>query len=412
MILNRDSSRLATGLLALIFVLGATLRIINVSNISNRSPDERVYLAQANAIRLDGIAGLRRIVKTYIDNEALWIYPPPTRVGYLYSNVAVMKLAGSGNMTPATYLSCSASIATLGVALALGLKLFGTWSTLISLFFLALFPAELVIARRNWPDAMAGLAGFAMLYWIAAIGTNPHRRVPPLALVFTGTLAVLIKETLVLLYLPCLAVAIYSYAVNANFRRKAIFVFLGAVCGGVADAALLAGFIGGWASPIRILLTQVHHGAINPYALETMSGPGYLLLEALYALSPVTIGFALIGILLLPVLLRSRNVVTVAFLSLLYLSIFMVVPHWRNVRYVSPVYAPLCLFAGAALWHLIVLARTRLRPVFFRTVVSLSLIAVFSSVLADFGRFESVFVRGGVNDLAVAVILRYVPVRR
>ena len=80
----------------------------------------------------------------------------------------------------------------------------------------------------------------------------------------------------------------------------------------------------------------------------------------------------------------------------------MIVPHWLNLRYVSPVYAAICLFAAVAVRQIFLLAKRTCRPIVFRGLTMLGSVAILLALLVDYFRFERGIVRA--NDLAVGVV--------
>ena len=49
-------------------------------------------LDSARAVLSGGIAGTRALVDQFVKTPSLWLYPPPTRVAYLFSLAAAMKV--------------------------------------------------------------------------------------------------------------------------------------------------------------------------------------------------------------------------------------------------------------------------------------------------------------------------------
>ena len=197
-----------------------------------------------------------------------------------------MRLTGIYDERPGAYLSCAASILSLAAAIWIGLRFFGSWIAVFGGFFLAVFPPELVIARRCWSDALTGLAGILTLYLTMEIfsGRRNWFFYVPLALI--GTVAVLAKETSVLLYGPCLLVALWALVVKNRDFSGAGFMVLAAVVSALLAVALLVYSTGGVTVPLQIFLEDARANSQNPYALGNQSGPGYLLLWAFEAFEP------------------------------------------------------------------------------------------------------------------------------
>jgi hypothetical protein len=79
---------------------------------------------------------------------------------------------------------------------------------------------------------------------------------------------------------------------------------------------------------------------------------------------------------------------------------FMIVPHWLNLRYGSPTDAPICLLAAVALRALFLAARQLLRRELFYVLATASAAVIALSLIADYQRFPS-----GFLDLSVKQVL-------
>ncbi len=388
-----------------LLLLGAALRVSNLS-ITARSPDEKIYAAQARAALQDGMAGTRRVVDAFRRNPQLWIYPSPTRIGYAYLVAGAMSLTGTRDESAGTYVSCLASILTLAVTMRLGLRFLGGWITVLAILFLAVFPPELVVARRCWTDASSGLAATAMLYLTLEIWSDTKRW--PLALLpVAGTAAVLIKETAVLVYAPCLLAALWSVLRRGRDARRASILLAGAVLWAAGAMTLLALSTGGPRVPFQIIVEQARLNATNPYALEYCTGPGYLLLLAFARLSPVTFVLALLGMAQAWARPGTRDRVAAALLAgftVTSIAPYALVPHWLNLRYASASFAPLCLLASAALYQWFLLAKEKLSGGLFRWVAVGGAAAILIFAAADYRRFEQSYVRIPTPDLSVGMV--------
>ena len=80
--------------LAAAIILGIALRSIHLTDVSSRSPDERVYTYFAQRIANQGFAPTREIFHQYVNERQLWDYPPPTRITTVVLDAAVMKMSG------------------------------------------------------------------------------------------------------------------------------------------------------------------------------------------------------------------------------------------------------------------------------------------------------------------------------
>jgi len=407
------SSRVVVFLLAIGWLTGAALRLAHLYDVKQRSPDENVYAAQATAMLERGMVGTRAVVRTYLGNPALWPYPPPTRVGYMFLIAAAMKLTGAPGQMAGAYVSFAASLLTLALVVPLGLRFFGDWITVFAVFFLAVFPADLVIARRCWSDSVLALTGVLLMYCTLLIRADARRWLPLVALAALGSVCVLIKETSAIVYGPCLLCAVFFCGVRQRNQRRVLVLMAAAVAGAGAAMAILASCTGGIGVPFTIIQGAAHGNATLPYPLLYYSGPGYLMLMGFEVLSPLTANLAVIGLLVAliplapirPKLGDRRGVLVLLLIAGVLLAVFMLVPHWMNLRYVSAAYAPLCLFAGVGLWQLFVVAQRNLQPFVWRSLAVLGVAAVVVSSMRDYTEYEKGFVRKGTNDLAIRTVL-------
>jgi hypothetical protein len=102
----------------------------------------------------------------------------------------------------------------------------------------------------------------------------------------------LVKETLLFITGPCLLVALYVEAMRRRDLAKAGILAGAAALGGLGCAVIWMACLGGVRIPLLILRGAAQNNASLPYALEWMTGPGYLLLAAFHGLSPLTINLA------------------------------------------------------------------------------------------------------------------------
>ncbi len=393
-------------LLIAVFLLGAGLRIANLGNVVSRSPDEQTYRAQATAIAKDGLAGNRTFANAYLHNPVLHSYPPPTRVGFTALVAAAIKLTGAADEHSGAYVSLAASLLSLLACMSIGLRFFTPWVAVLSGAFFAVFPPELVMARRCWPDALVGLVGILMFYFTMELFSGRRRWFFYVPLAVVGSASVMIKETSVLVYAPCLIVALWAFVGSKRDFACAARVIAAALVCGLMTVALLAYATGGIQVPLTILSTGAQANTTNTYALQYQSGPGYLLLWAFQALSPITFLLALLGMGIAIVKHRrsGRGIALLAWLTIGYLAVFMIIPAWLNLRYVSAAFVPLCVFAGFAVWHLLSEARRRLSSFTCQVLAALALAAIALMLYTDYQRFDKVFVQANSKDLSIGLI--------
>src|SRR5262249_29213576 len=156
-------------------------------------------------------------------------------------------------------------------------------------------------------------------------------------------------------------IALWSLLSTRDFARAAGLIG-GAALTALAAIASLTYATGGVGVAPAILSMAAKANTSNPYTLTYQAGSGDLFLSAFDALSPLTSVLAALGIFMIVVKNRHAKcgMALLAWLTIGFLAVFMLVPLWLNLRYATPAYAPLSLFAGIAAWQLLSAVRRKL----------------------------------------------------
>lgn len=413
-----SQTRLGRIAIAVLLCLGIGLRVANLGIVTGRSPDETNYTRQANTLLQEGSAGLRRLAAEYQSDPAARIAGPPTRAGYLWLLAATMRLTGRNDERAGATLSCAASVGSLFVLTLIGIRFFPLWATLFALLSLAVSPAELELARRAWTDALAGLLGLTLIYVAGEITRDSERRVWHWLFVFIGSLGIVGKEFGPVVFGLCAVWVLWVMLIQRKEFRSGLAVMAGGLVGTAASVVWLAHSIGGFSVLAQTVTNWRAAHLANAYALEYQSGPGYFLLQAFYVISPVAALLCLIGLavaLLSHPKLGGLRVQTddgnwqvsrwIALFLLVYLSLGMMLPRWLNLRYVSVLFGPYYLIAGLGFWYCATVCWKRLgkslRPVFAAAII----LGFVISASSDYRRFQRMFVRNGLGDLSVKLVL-------
>jgi hypothetical protein len=330
-----------------------------------------------------------------------------------------MILTGHRGEGIGSFVSCSASLLTLLVAGWIGLSFFDEWITVFGVFFLALFPPDLVLACRCWQDSTVELIGALAFYLTLRIYAGGGERWPSAALAVVCACGILVKETFLLIFVPCMVVVLWkAIKVECDLTKGLVTLAAGILTSAIV-LAILVRCTGGLGTAIGIVLTTAKQHAIYPYTLQTSTGPGYLLAVALDSTAPVLIRLAGCGVLLvfiaplMPFLHRlkplCRNAAAVRLfttLTLGFVGVFAVVPHWLNLRFISAAYPPICLLAGLALRQcLLFMQNTLRRPYLFRGLAVGGVITIAVLLLMDVQRAHTKYILGGATDLSMGLIL-------
>jgi hypothetical protein len=406
-------------LVAVLLSVGIGIRLSNLRIPTGRSPDETNYTKQANTLRQDGVAGLRSIALEYQSDPAARLAGPPTRLGYLAILAATVRLTGKMDETAGAVLSCAASIGTLIIVALIGVRFFPPWATLFALLFLAVSPAELELARRAWSDALVGFLGLSLVYVSCEITVNPTRRIWHVVFVLLGSLGVFVKEFGPIVFAICAIWVSWVVLVERKDFRSGLGLIAGSLAGVIISIVCIAHLLGGFPMLVQTVINWRIAHVTNQYAIEYQSGPGYLLLNAFEVVSPLSALFCTLGV-AVAFLSRSRSMSTsfrlprdvanwhvirwVILFAIVYLALPMFLPHWLNLRYVSVLFGPFYLLAGLGVWYLaFMLSSLDSIPSIVSTC--LILIGAVIGAASDIRRFDRMFVRNGIGDLSVVLIL-------
>ena len=403
---------------AVLFCLGTGLRLANLHNVTGRTPDETVYTKQTNVLFQSGNAGLRVLVAEYQNDPTMRLFPPPTRTGYLRMLAVTMRLTGKTDESAGAYLSCAASIGSLLLLALFGLRFFPPWAAVVALLFFAVSPPELELARRTWGDALVGFMALALVAVSAQITRDSRQPLWYVLFVLLGGFGILVKESWPIVLVLCTGWVLWVLLIELKDWKNACILLAGATAAVVGSIAWLASSVGGFSVVAGIFPNLIHANSANPYALEYQSGPGYLLLQAFWVLTPLVAVLCPLG---LAVIFFSRPKLNLllggagagdwevmrwsALLLLSFLAIPMMLPHWLNLRYLSPAFGPFCLAAGVGLRYAATWCWTRL-PTVGRIALAL-LLAGGLAVAArqDYQRFRLMFVTNEVGDLSIKLLL-------
>jgi tetratricopeptide (TPR) repeat protein len=396
--------------------LGIWLRLTNLGNITSRSPDERIYTRQANTVLKYGNRGIRTLAAEHIRDAETRLYPPPTRVGYIWMVAAAMQLSGRMDENAGAYLSCAASIGSLVIVAIIAVRFFPGWLPFFALLFFCVSPLELAIARRAWGDTLVGFFGLILFWMTSELATRRGKRVCYVLFALAGIAEIVIKESGPVIF------ALYSLALlSAMVRRRdwenGLATATTVLLSTLASVFWLAYSVGGFSVLVKILLDWFNANAQNLYALEYQSGPPYLMLQALWLFVPLTVVLCVIGLSILLIQpLRKRcwalsgstggDSVAPATVSMLaYAALPMFLPHWLNLRYWSPLFGVMCLLSGLGGWYFAAIFSQRLPPHWARAWCVIAIGLVILAARTDYTQFQKIIVQDAIPDLSVKMVL-------
>jgi hypothetical protein len=395
----------AVVIISALLAFGIALRLGNLE-VRGRSPDEGVYTGQAKVVAQDGVDGIRRLIGEYDADKEAWIYPPPIRIGYTFLLAPVMKASGAFDERAGSYLSTACSIGALIVLVLIGLRFFNPWITAAALLLMSVSPMDLAIARRTWQDSVLAFFGVLLVYFCCELTANPKRTAWYVPFWLIGSYCIIIKESGIVVYGLCV---IWLLAVTVFKERSAIksALLIAFTLAGIALSVFMLGQVAGGIGRILEVLRHVKDAMpTNTYAIDYQTGPWYRILEGLWILTPAGVLLSVVGIAVSFINRTAQSGVYkgIVFFIFAFLGITILTPYCQNIRYISVLYAPFYLMAGAGVWHIFSFVKPSLKgrmPAVAAVVIACALIAIS---VRDYKKFDKVFLKTGIRDISVRLL--------
>jgi hypothetical protein len=349
------------------------------------------------------------MLEEYRRDPAARLYPPPTRIGMIRLVALATELTGDRSEGAGALFSCLASIASLFVAAAIGIRFFPPAAALFGLLFYAVSAMELALARRTWTDAVTEFLAISLIYAAAEITRNSRRVFWYPLFAALGSIALPTKESTLVAYGGCALWAMWVLLKERRAWRNAA-ILAACVLAGAAVTILWMAASGVAISDLRAEASGVSAAnAANEYAIQYASGPGYLLLESFWVINPTAALLCLAGIWTALAGFRrpsaERQPFWSALFTLAYLALPMVLPHRLNLRYLAAIFGPFYLLAGLGLWRIAGIGANLLEAADRRAFTAVMAGAVLLAAIFDYARFERIFVRAATPDLSVKMML-------
>ena len=403
-------------LFVVVTVTAITLRLSN-REVASRSPDEEVYIHYATQVAGSGIQGGRALVQEYNRDIRLWIYPSPTRLGYIYLVAAVMKLSGASADQAAVSISSVFSIGGFFVAALLGLRFFDRWAVLVGLALLSVSPIELAIARRAWQDSVWGCIGLLLFYLCLEASVSMRPKTWRICFWAVGAYYLTIKSSALVVYCLCTLWLVGSAWLQEGSLQKCLRIVITSALVGAASFAALAWCSGGAFSVMEAIQHSTLARSWNQYGHQFQSGPWYWFFLGFLALSPIATLLCVAGIAMMILLkgaggvglsvgMRQRHAARAIIYLIFTVLIAATVPaDLKNLRYVTILVGPCCLLSGLAVVYLLAFARVKLPLWGYHFAACAVALALGLTCLTDYRRFERIFVRNQLNDLAIVRVI-------
>jgi tetratricopeptide (TPR) repeat protein len=402
----------------LVVVVGLAIfsRLAN-RTVAERTPDEQTYISYATRVAQSGASAVPLLVNDFNGTKDRWLYPPPTRVGFIFLVAGVMKLSGASAEKAAVWLSFAFSLLGFFLAGLLGCRLFNRWVALIALALLSVSPVDLALARRAWQDSVVAGVAVLLLYLCAEASISPRPRWWRVCFWIVAAYFLLLKESALIIY-ALLVIWLLLDVWRRGFSWKTASVV--AISSGLVVVVSYgaAMWLAGGARPFLQVYQHLAQGLTwNQYVYRYQCGPWYSFPLGFWVLSPITtllgglgIGYILFRRKSLSAVLdldprQAQGALALALFVCALLTAATLPEGFKCLRYVSMVQAPLYLIAGLFITYLLTRARSRLAPGGRSIAICLAVVALALVCLADYKRFQRIFVRDALGDLTIVRVV-------
>ena len=375
--MNGKNENNITTLLAPLLVLAAAVRIAADNVVAYSRADESVYLLYAKT-------GYPQIVRMFLADSGLWVFPPPLRWSWIGATSLFCSITGECTHRTLATLSTLAGIAAVALTYWIARELFGSQIALVATALAATSPLQLALGRRALADEFFCAAVLAALATLLRYVRTRH---PGWLAAWIGaaTIAFAAKELFLFVY-PLLLLFWWLRTRRIALPELAAWVappllYFGVFC-------LLAG---DGTSFLRIArLTASTVGA--PYAKQFQSGPPHRVLIDMMAVAPIVTIIALAALVLVALRHQESESRHLAVLTAAILALHAFLPS-QNLRYVVTADPLLRILAGTFLFSEVRQRKWLIALLLVNAAVELTL-------------FHAIFIAGEVYDPVTDNLLR------
>jgi 4-amino-4-deoxy-L-arabinose transferase-like glycosyltransferase len=310
--------------LLILLLITVAARLPFMFGVQRTGWDERAYAVFAQTLDERGISGIRQWMHDYPTNESLQKSPLFLRVGFIAPAMVVCKVLGGFNADNIAWFSFGCGVALVILGAHFAEKLVGRKLAVLCGILLITSPLAAGLSRRGTQDVFAALIFLACLYFFHLAW---HRRglLAPIGLGFCLCLALLTKESALLLY-PMMAVAsTYYYKVmKLRLSVSALVALAAAPLIYLLIEIEICGDLTGFVETYRT------YGSLQQtleYTAHYEKGPWFHYLLDLVAVAPLAFVGAAIG---LSVPQGDESVRPGRYLALIYLAGGILLFSWRN----------------------------------------------------------------------------------
>lgn len=247
--------------------------------------DVEFYVRYMKTVGADGLAAFPKLFEEWNATQKSWIYPPPSRVGFVVVSAILGKLLAP---TPRTlqFLSLASHLLLCAVNYAFARRHFGEVRALWIAILIGFSTLLMGLSRQPLTDSFVALCTTTTVWLFYDLTRRKPRFVEGLP--FMGALAfmVLVKELSVLLVVPFALFVLYERLARGIPHDLATYALWFAIPG-VATLAVLVLAAGGVSPLLETWTIVLTSPRTSSYALRAGSGPWFRPILDYLLLSPV-----------------------------------------------------------------------------------------------------------------------------
>jgi 4-amino-4-deoxy-L-arabinose transferase-like glycosyltransferase len=381
--------------LVLVVLISLAVRVPEMFGFQRTGWDERAYAVFAKTISQGGVSGIRQWMHDYPTNESLQKSPLLLRVGFVIPAMLVCKMLGGFTPDNVAWLSFAAGVALILLGAHFTEVLTGRRIAMLCAVLLITSPLAAGLSRRGTQDTFTALVFLACLYFFHRCWVE-RTVFAHSAFGLCLTLALLTKESAVLLYpLIALAAIYYYYAMKLRPRYWLGLALILAPLVYLLIETWICGGLGNLVDTYRIYSTLQNK---LEYTTRYEKGPWFAYALDLLAIAPLAFVSGIIG-LSMPTKESTGHGRNLALIYLAGICLLFAQLPIINVR--------LILFADVFLRLAAILGASYFAAKFSTKWVRPFLFAIIGLIMVnDAFAFYQVFAKGNVYSPTTFLLLR------
>ena len=387
-----------TALVGAIFAVVAWMLLSSLPGPHDAASDDGYYVRFMTTVSQRGLGALPGLFERWNATREDWIFPPPSRVGFVVVSALWAKVFGA-SLDSLSKMSAVSHLVLVLVTWRFARRHFGALRAVAAVALVAFSPLLLGLARLALADSLTVLFASLAIWTYVDFVFAPRNVRRWIAFTVAFAAAMLVKELVVMLTLPFAAFAALE-AIRRRAPRDLVPVAAALAVAGLFTVSLLVLAAGGVAPLAETVRITLESPKTNAYALRYGSGPWfrYVLDFLLLSPGPTLLAIGAIGLVLLRPAATERDRKEL-FLALVCIGLIAGLSFGtKNVRYAAMLEVAIRLLGASllAVW---------IRPRTTRAATAVYACAILILCGVDWWTFRTIWVERGLYDPVTAALL-------